>query len=312
MAEAMGGMSDNSRGAMWMTICMVAFTCNDALMKAAFDDVPLTQALFLRGLCSLIFLTAIAYATGALKLPEARRDRRLILLRTLVDSGSVFLVMIGLKNMPLANVSAILQVLPLSVALAAALFFGEALGWRRLVAILVGFGGVLLIVRPGGDGFSVYSLCVLAAVCGVTVRDLAARRLSASVPSMTAAFAMSLGVTVFGGAASMFETWVALTPESAAKLLGASVFIVIGYISSLLSMRIGDLGATAPFRYAGLLAALILGLLVFGDWPAPLTLLGAAIIVATGIFTLYRERQITRARTLADGTMPAASNTRAS
>jgi drug/metabolite transporter (DMT)-like permease len=195
--------------------------------------------------------------------------------------------------MPIANVTAIIQALPLTVSLAGAIFLGEALGWRRLSAIMVGFVGVMLIVRPGGEGFTVYSVYVLLAVACVTVRDLAARRMSHSVPTLRVALFAALGVLLFSGVGTMAtETWTQVDPLGLAKLAGASVFIIGGYIFSVSAMRSGEIGFVAQFRYSSLLVALVLGLVLFGEWPDRLTLIGSAIIVATGLFTLYRERSI--------------------
>lgn len=197
----------------------------------------------------------------------------------------------ALFHSPIANVTAILQSLPLTVALAAALFLGEPLGWRRIIAILIGLAGVLLIVRPGGDGFNAWSVYALIAVVFVTIRDLTVRKMSADVPSMTVAFVTAAAITVAGGLASLQTEWVAVSLLSGGLLLTASLFILIGYIASVMTMRQGEIGFIAPFRYTGILWALLLGWMVFGEWPDDLTLIEAAIVVLMGMFTLYRERQ---------------------
>jgi S-adenosylmethionine uptake transporter len=191
-------------------------------------------------------------------------------------------------------VTAILQALPLTVAVAAALVFREPLGWRRMSAILIGFMGMLLIVRPGSDGFSLWSAYALMAVLCVTVRDLATRRLSRDVPSMTVTLASSVAVTLCFGAASTVTEWGPITLPLAALIGGASVIIMAAYFFSVRAMRVGDIGFIAPFRYTGLIWALVLGWVVFEDWPSNLTLIGALIVVAMGLFTLYREQQLSK------------------
>ncbi|WP_102106761.1 DMT family transporter [Oceaniglobus roseus] len=289
-------MSDNMRGALLMMTCMVAFTINDTFMKIILGEIGLFQALFLRGIVTTAALVALAAAMGVLVLPPRPRDRWLILVRTFAEVSAAWLFMTALVHMPIANVSAILQVLPLSVTLVSALVFRDPLGWRRLSAIAIGFFGVLLIVRPGTEGFTVYSVYALASVACVTLRDIAARGLSREVPSITVAMLTALGVTLSVGAFSAFETWEAVDGATALHLAGASLFVVAGYLSSVMTMRVGEIGVIAPFRYTSLVAALILGLVVFGDWPAPLTLLGAAIVVGMGIFTLLREHHLGRVR----------------
>lgn len=285
----MAALSDNMRGAVLMMGSMAAFTLNDACMKALSDEVPFFQALFLRGLGTIVLLTLLARAMGAFTFRLPRRDWGLIVLRTLAEIGAAYFFITALFNAPLANVTAIIQAIPLSVTLAGALFLGEAVGWRRMVAILIGFAGVLLIVRPGTEGFNFYSVYALIAVGFVTVRDLSTRRLSGQVPSLTVAVSAAVGVTLFAAAGSAVEPWAAMSVKAALQLAGATVFILGGYLFSVMVMRVGEIGFIAPFRYTALIWALVLGFLVFGDWPAPLTLLGSAIVVSTGIFTFYRE-----------------------
>ena len=168
------------------------------------------------------------------------------------------------------------------------------MGWRRMLAIVIGFCGVLLIVQPGTEGFNSYSLYGLAAVACVTVRDLATRRLSKDVPSMTVTLLATLSVMTCAGLASTFTPWEAVSPTNGALIAMASVFILGGYYFSVRTMRVGDVSFIAPFRYTGLITALVLGWVVFGDWPNGWTLLGAGVVVAMGLFTLYRERALLR------------------
>ncbi|WP_299049092.1 DMT family transporter [uncultured Tateyamaria sp.] len=285
-------MSPNTLGALLMMASMASFTLNDTLIKLTGGAVPLMQLLVIRGVLSSILIVALARWLGRIHFRIARRDWGLIALRSLAEVGAAYFFMTALLNMPLANVTAILQVLPLTVAVGAALVFREPLGWRRMSAILLGFMGMLLIVRPGPEGFSLWSVYALIAVACVTVRDLATRRLSPDVPSMTVTLVAALTVMAFAGVASTTTTWVPLDTRMALLISGASVFIIGGYFFSVQVMRVGEISFIAPFRYTGLVWALVLGWLVFGDWPSSLTLTGAAIVVATGLFTLYREGRV--------------------
>ncbi len=285
-------MSPNTTGALLMMASMACFTINDAMIKLTDGAVPLAQLLFLRGTLSCVLIYALARSLGALHLRLARRDWMLVLLRSAAEVGAAYFFITALLNLPLANVSAILQVLPLTVAVGAALVFKEPLGWRRMSAILLGFMGMLLIVRPGPEGFSLWSAYALASVVCVTVRDLATRRLSAGVPSMTVTLASALMVTVCFGLASIRIDWMPVTSGLGLLIAGAAVFVIGGYFFSVRAMRVGEIAFVAPFRYTGLVWALVLGWFVFGDWPTNLTLLGAAIVVAMGLFTLYRERKV--------------------
>lgn len=292
-------LSDNLRGAGLMMISMAAFTFNDTAIKSLGDSLPLAQTIFLRGVATSMVMVLVAWRVGALRLDFPRRDWGRIMLRTLADLGATFLFLGALFHMPLANLTAILQALPLTVALGAALVYGEPLGWRRLAAIAFGFGGVLLIARPGADGFNAHALWGIGAVFFVTVRDLAARRLSPSTPSVAVALVGSVLITAAAGLVSLGEGWTAVTLPAASRVGLAAGFILVGYLASVAVMRVGDIGFIAPFRYTGLIWALLLGWLVFGDWPDDWTLLGAGIVVATGLFTLYRERRLARQAALA-------------
>lgn len=283
-------LSPNTQGALLMMGSMAAFTFNDTLIKTLGGQVPLFQIITLRGILTVALIFLFARRLGKLRFNFPLRDWGLVGLRSLSEVGATYFFLTALMVMPLANVTAVLQVLPLTITLGAALFFGEKVGWRRMAAILIGFCGMLLIVRPGPEGFSQGSIYALVAVLFVTSRDLATRKFSSQVPSMAVTLVSAVAVTCFAALASLRIDWVPVDTTQGAILAGAACFILFGYLLSVMVMRVGEVGFVSPFRYSGLLWALLLGWAVFGDWPDPITLLGAAIVVATGVFTLYRER----------------------
>ena len=299
----MAGMSDNTRGALLMTGSMASFTFNDAFMKSLGEQLPLFQAIFLRGIGTTLFLIALTVWMRQVRLAASRRDWTLMIIRAVSEMGGAWFFITALFHMPFANLSAILQALPLAVTLAGTVFLGESVGWRRMTAILIGFAGVMLIVRPGADGFTIYALYGLATVACVTVRDIVSRMMSRELPSLMVASVSALGVTLFAAVGSTFETWAPVTLPVALKLLGAMVFVFGGYLFSVSAMRVGELSFVAPFRYTSLIVALFVGALAFGTFPDLLTLIGAGIVVATGLFTLYRER-VTRRAALAAASAP--------
>jgi S-adenosylmethionine uptake transporter len=287
-------MTPNLNGALLMMGSMAAFTFNDTLIKMTEGAVPLSQLLVLRGGLSSLLILGLVIWLGSLKTRISSKDWGLIAIRSASEVAAAYAFITALLNMPLANVTAVLQVLPLTVTLGAAVVFKEQIGWRRMTAILIGFAGMLLIVRPGPDGFNIYAGYALLAVASVTVRDLVTRRLSKDVPSMMVTLAAAVIVTAFAGILSLGQDWVPVSNKNAGLIVGSSFFILGAYLCSVLAMRVGDISFTAPFRYTGLIWALILGWVIFGDWPTPLTMLGAAIVVGTGLFTLYRERALLR------------------
>lgn len=284
--------SDNMRGALLMMGAMSAYTINDAFMKMALVDVPLFQAIFLRGVGAVICLAVMCRLLGQLRFDMPRKDWVLALFRTAGEVAGTYFFLTALRHMPIANITAVMQALPLTVSLAAALFLREPLGWRRLTAIAVGFAGVMLIIQPGGSDFSIFSLYALATVACVTLRDLMARRLSAEAPAVFVALVAAVGVMALGGIGAFFTPMQPISQSAAVYIGGATVSLIFGYVFSVTAMRSGEIGFVAPFRYTGLVVALIIGVVVFGEWPNALTLLGASVVVATGLFTLYRETQL--------------------
>jgi len=286
--------SENTRGALLMMLSMAAFTLNDTFMKALAGQVPLFQLLALRGVLTSVVVGIMAWKMGALHMRIPVRDRGLVALRMIAEVGAAYFFLTALFNMPIANVTAILQSLPLTVTLAAALFFKEPLGWRRMGAIVIGLCGVILIVQPGAEGFSLYSIYALIAVGFVTVRDLATRRLSKGTHSMLVTLSTSLAVTVFFSLAGLGAEWAPMDARAVLLTVAAAGSVLGGYLFSVLVMRVGEISFVAPFRYTGLIWALVLGWFVFGEWPQPLTLLGVTIVVGSGVFMLYRENQLAR------------------
>jgi drug/metabolite transporter (DMT)-like permease len=289
-------LSDNLRGALFMCAAMAAFTVNDMFMKLITQDTPLYQSITMRGALTVVALGALVFLTAQGRFALPRKDGRIVAIRAVAEVVATITFIAALMHMPLANLSAILQALPLLVTLAAALVFKDRIGWRRMTAIAIGFAGVLIIIRPGTDGFDIWSLVGLASVATVVVRDLATRQLSPGIPSVTVAFWTSLLLTIVCGLLSVREGWI--MPSSTTFLLvpAAAIGVIAGYLTIIRAMRVGDLGFVAPYRYTALLWAIILGFLVFGDFPDHWTLLGSAIVVATGLFTIWRESKVRAGR----------------
>lgn len=285
-------LSDNLRGALYMNLSMVAFTVNDSFMKAVTHDLPLFQTITLRGILAVVLLLILAAATGGLSVPQAPRDRWVILMRSMADVVATILFLTALMHMPLANLSAVMQAIPLAVTLGAAVVFKDRVGWRRMTAILIGFVGVMIIIRPGTAGFDIWSVIGLGSVLAVVVRDLAVRGLGSAVPSIIVALGAAVSVAVMGGIGAVFQGWQTPTPLQIAMICGAGAMLPVGYICSVTAMRVGDVGFVAPFRYTSLLWAIVLGWGMFAQLPDVYALIGASIVVATGIYTLLRERKL--------------------
>ncbi len=283
-------LNDNLLGAALMTCCVLAYVLNDAVMKLLFADIDFFQAIFLRGLVSLPPILILALMTKTLLQKYSAKNQRLMIIRILAEIGTTVTFLTALKHMPLANVTAILQSLPLAITMAAAIFLSEPVGWRRWSAICVGFTGVLIIIRPGLSGFNSYSLLALAAVILLTVREISTRQLDNKVPTVTVALSTTLGITAFAALMLIGTEWAEINFVSWSLIIAAAAAVTVATLLSVVAMRTGDIGFVSPFRYTSLIGAIGLGILLFGEWPDGITLLGAAIIAFAGIYSLYREQ----------------------
>lgn len=291
---ARGLRVENLKGAVFMLIAMGAFTTGDAVMKWIAEAMPLYQAVVLRGIIMLPMLFMVARLTGGLHLERVAASWRPLASRTIGEVMASLCFFVALVNLPLATVTSINQAVPLGVTAGAALFLGEKVGWRRMVAVLAGFFGVLLIVRPGAEGINGYAVFSLASVCFVVLRDLSTRRLRPDVPSVTVALAASLAITLVSLVISLREPWVMVPPGIWPLLVVAAGLVLIGYIFVVRVMRVGEVAVTMPFRYSALLWAIGLSWLMWGHVPDLVSLLGVVIVVASGLFTLWRERRVAR------------------
>ena len=283
-------MSDNLRGALLMALAMAGFALEDMFIKLLADALPVGQILVFLGIGGAVLFGLIAHHKGQQMLSPALLTPALLLRNTAEMVGTIGFVL-SFVLASLATASAILQAAPLCVTLGAVLFLGEKVGWRRWSAIAVGFFGVLLIVRPGMAGFEPAALFAVIGVLGLAGRDLATRVIPREVSSYQIsswAFAMIVPAGIFLMLA-MDHTPVIPDLLQLVTLCAALGVGVLSYYALVASMRVGELSFVTPFRYTRMLFALIVAILVFEERPDTLTLLGAAIIVGAGLFTLWRE-----------------------
>lgn len=288
--------SSNLTAIVAMVASQAVFTVNDALMKLAARELPGGQAIFMRGVLSVLIGGLLLIALGGIRAWPARKEWSLIGLRNIGEIGATLLYLTALFHMPIAEATAILQFLPLAITAGAALFLGEPVGWRRWLATGAGFVGVLVIIRPGTPSFNGWSLVALAAVASIVLRDLATRRVDRRVPTILLTFLSSLTVTMAASTFALFETWLAPSLEELLMIAAAALFVLAGYYSITEAMRRGAVAVISPFRYSVIVWAIIAGIMMFGEWPDLASLLGTGIVMAAGLYTLFRERQLARQR----------------
>jgi drug/metabolite transporter (DMT)-like permease len=284
-------LSENTRGALLMAVSMAGFTFNDALTKSVTAGLTVAQIMFIRGAFTALLVYVVARRMGAL---DHLRTilQPLILLRIAFETIAAVAFLAALGQIPLANASAILQSLPLAVTLGAALFYKEPVGWRRWMAIGIGFVGVLVIIQPGPEGFTLASLYIVLCVIAAAGRDLVTRRIDPSISSLTVTLFTTASISVAGLLlVPAFGGWQPVSGGQRGRLACASVFLFAGYQAIIMAMRIGEISFIAPFRYTSLLWAILLGIVFFGETPDSWMMIGSAIVIGSGLYTFYRENK---------------------
>ena len=286
---------ENLRGIAFMTLAMAGFAIEDAFIKQAALSIPTGQILLVIGLGGAGLFGLMAWRQGIVLVSPVLWSRP-VMLRNGAELVGTLGFVTAITTIPLATASAILQVTPLAITMGAALVFGAAVGWRRWTAILVGIAGVLVIIRPGMNGFDLNALWALLGVAGLAGRDLAARAVPRTVSTLqlaTYGFAMLVPTGAILLAVSGGARW----PDPATwALLGGAVAIgMVAYFAITLASRTGEVAVVAPFRYSRLPFALVIGYVAFAEVPDAATYAGATLIVGSGLYTLVRERRLARA-----------------
>lgn len=279
---------ENMRGAALMTFAMALFALEDMFVKRAAGHLPVGEVLMLFGLGGMLAFAALTLRAGQSLWHPAVASPLMGIKAAFEMLGRIGYTL-GIALTPLSNASSILQATPLVVVAGAALFFREKVGPRRWAAIGIGFLGVLVILRPGLEGFVPAALFTVVGLIGFAGRDLATR----AAPKVLSNFQLGIygfAALIPSGAILLAVTGGAQMPTAAhmAPIAGAVVFGVTAYWALTAAMRIGEVSVVTPFRYTRLIFALILGVLAFGERPDSYTLAGAALIVASGVYTLLR------------------------
>ena len=283
---------ENLRAIALMVLSMAGFAIEDMLIKYIALEMPTGQFLMLIGAGGALIFTLMAWRQGQAVL-SADFLRPTIIIHNLGEVIGTLGFVTALVLTPLSSASAILQATPLAVTLGAALFLREAVGWRRWSAILIGFCGVVAVIRPGLEGFQPASLFAVLGVIGLATRDVATRATPATISSLVLS-AHGFGMLVPAGAFLLWISGGAVAPSAQGYglLFAALIIGVSAYYALTLSMRLGDVAVVTPFRYVRLVFALFIGVTVFHEQPDAWTLGGAAIIILSGLYTFFRERQL--------------------
>lgn len=286
---------DNVKGILLVMMAMVGFTIEDLFIKQLSGTLPVGQILAVIGIGAGAVCLAMLWAGGG-RLRQPAAWGVLPMVRALMEAGSAVSFATALALVDISVVAAVFQATPLVITMGAALFLGEHVGWRRWTAIGIGFVGVLMIIRPGLDGFEPNALLVLVTVFCVASRDLMTRRMDMAIPSALVSVQAYIAV-LLGGGAMMLVAGQAPVPPSGFEwgmLFFAVLFGVIAYTGIVIATRVADAAVITPFRYSRLVFSMIGGMIIFAERPDAMTLAGSGLIIATGLYTFIRERRLAR------------------
>jgi drug/metabolite transporter (DMT)-like permease len=278
----------NAAGILSVLLAMALFVLNDSMVKLASEHVPVTEVMAVRGLMAVALMGAIVAATvQPARWHQIMQPR--VLVRGLLEVLLVITFLIALPHLPLADITAIQQATPLALTALSAVVLKEHVGWRRWVAVAVGFVGVLLVIQPTGQGINVYALSALACALLVAARDIVTRGIDPTIPTPLITFTTTLTVMVAGFAGAPLETWVAPSGYVLALFAGSAVLVTAANFFIIRAYREGEISVIAPFRYSGVLWAVLLGFIIWGHIPNTLAIAGTAILVASGLYIMHRE-----------------------
>ena len=280
---------ENLKGILFMILAMAGFAFEDLFIKMLSAYFPISEVIMILGFTGSIVFLIIAIFQNA---PIIHKDLldKYVIMRTICELlGAVFFVT-AIALTPLSSASAILQITPLLVTIGAVIFFREKVGWRRWTAVFAGFMGVLLILRPGFGGFMPASIFALLGSVFLAARDLSTRAMKVDLPSVTIALYAFIAFGISGILIIPFNSPMVIPSlNQIMYFIGASTFGVFAYYSLVISSRIGEMSVISPFRYSRIVFAMLLAIIILGERPDSFTLIGAAIIVLSGMYTFVRE-----------------------
>jgi drug/metabolite transporter (DMT)-like permease len=288
-------VAGNLRGIAAMVAATALFTLGDASMKLVSATLPTGETIFVRSFSTALILTVAALATGAI-LSLRRALVSIMAWRSAGDVGSSLFFQSALARMPFADIMGVLQLMPLSLTAASAVFLGERVGWRRWTAVAVGFCGALLVIKPGSSAFNPWAILALLSVFSATLRDVATRRLDPTLSPLVILMISQLVVAFGGLGCAVFQAWSVPTLYDFMQLLIASVFSLLGHLCVIHSLRSGEISTVAPFRYTGMVWAVVFGLVLWNELPDACSFTGILILMSAGLYAFYREQKLKRLR----------------
>ncbi len=283
--------SKDLRGGALMALTMALYTANDAVVKMLGESLPLGAIISLRGVMIMALILALVLIMPGHGLASLRwLGNRAVLIRAAWDTAVTILYLTALLHMPIANILAIMNLSPLAIIPLAAWRLGEAVGPRRILAVIAGFTGALLVVRPGTEGFNIWALLAFLAMLGVAGRDISTRHIPPNAPALVIALGNILMVQALGlllWALAPAGGWP--QPHQWLMLAGCALFLGAAYVLIIVVVRIAPVSRTAVWRYSIILWGVLAGWLAFGQIPDACALTGIALILASSLYVSLHQ-----------------------
>lgn len=287
------GHKANMLGSIWMIASMAIFAIKDAFVKAASNALPVGQILIIFGMGGAVMFASMARLNNE---PLFIKDvvSRPMRIRVVFEIIGRLFYVLAIAVTPLSSATVILQATPLVVVAGAAMVFGERVGWRRWSAIFIGQVGVIVIIQPGTDSFSMLSVLAIVGMIGFAGRDLASRAAPATLSTSILGLYGFLSIVVAGSIFSIWQGASFVLPDvyTSFNLAGAILAGVAAYSCLMKAMRTGEVSAVTPFRYTRLLFGITLGVVLFGESLSSTMLLGSGLIVSSGLFIIWRRNSV--------------------
>ena len=275
------------RGVLCMLGGALSLTINDAMAKYLTQSYPVGQVMALRGLSIIMLLIAFLFFMNNLKALKIFSWKG-HLLRAGAMTGSTFFFITGLSLLPITDAIAIAFVAPILTTILGIIILREAVSWKRWVAIFVGFFGVIIILQPTSDAFKIAAIAPMGAAAFGAARDVVTRAISGSENSLSILFTSMLMITIAGfltyplgwAAVKLSHIWIFITSS---LLVGLAQYLMIE------AFRLGEVALISPFKYSSLLWATLISLVIWDDLPSKNVVLGAFILILSGIYLLKNE-----------------------
>jgi drug/metabolite transporter (DMT)-like permease len=278
----------NLRGIVAILCGQALFVGSDSVVKLAGETMPATQIMAIRGLIAVALMAVYVAATTDLERWRLLL-RPLVVIRATLEAALAVLFLLALPHMPLADITVTQQIVPLVLTVLSAVILGEAVGWRRWAAVVIGFAGVAMVLQPTGEGFNVYAILALLCALFVAFRDLLTRKLHDAIPTSIVTLGSTISVCLAGFVGAPLQNWQPLSLYVAALLAASAILVSVANMFIVRAFRGVEVSVVVPFRYAAVVWATLLGFVIWGYIPNALAIAGTVIIVASGLYTMHRE-----------------------